>query len=254
MVISRYSVICDRTAAWVLGVDVFAYGELDAVPDIESCVLRDHRATQRQGVFGSTRDLKPGDWLEIDGIRVTTPLRTAMDLGCVLGRRDALAAMDALARRYTFTIAEMQQQLPRYFRRRGVVQLRELVPLVDGRSESMGESWTRLEIIDLGLPTPVSNHWVMVDGVPRFRLDLAYPRARICIEYDGEEFHSTEAQRAHDEARREWLRRHGWCVIVLTKDSFTPEALRVWTEELRDELRRRTQRPRPAYRRLGVVR
>ncbi|WP_432476255.1 DUF559 domain-containing protein [Nocardioides sp. GXQ0305] len=75
--------------------------------------------------------------------------------------------------------------------------------------------------------------WVQIGGVPTYRLDLAYPRAKVAVEYDGEEFHSRPEDRARDEARRDVLRRQGWYVIVLTKASFADEACEAWTEELR---------------------
>lgn len=238
-VMSPHSVLCDRTAAWFHGVDVFRYAELETVPALESFVLRGHDPTYRRECHGGTRDLVPEDWEWVAGVRVTTPLRTAVDLACSLRRREALAALDALARERGVTIAAMNWLLRRYRRRRGVIQARELVQLTDPRSESSGESWTRLEIHDHGLPAPRSQFWVVVDGVPTYRLDLAYPHARIAVEYDGEEFHTDAADRAADAARRAWLEAHGWHVIVLTKHSFTAEALREWTAELSTVLRAR---------------
>jgi hypothetical protein len=237
LVISPHSVVCDRTASWLLGHEAYRFHELDVVPPIESYVLRGHDPTDRPECNGGTRDLRSCDWFEIDGVRATTPIRTAMDLGCKLPRREALAVMDALMRAYGFTLADMLRLLPRYFRRRGVIQLRELVPLVDGRSESSGESWSRLEIIDRALPAPEPQVWIEIDGVPTFRLDLAYRHARVAVEYDGEEFHSSPEAREHDRARRTWLRDHDWKVIVLTKDSFTEEACNAWIAELREALR-----------------
>ena len=131
LVVSRHSIIRDRTAAWIWGVDVHEFRELDGVPPVESCVLRGHDPTDRRGVRGASRDLLPVDWVEVNGVRVTTPLRTALDLGCRLPRRQALAAMDALMRAHRFTQADVARSVPRYFRRRGVIQLRELAPLVD---------------------------------------------------------------------------------------------------------------------------
>jgi hypothetical protein len=233
LVISKQSVLCDRTAAWVHRVDALRFRELDVIPPLESYVLRGHDPTDRPECDGGTRDLLPCDWLEIEGVKVTTPLRTAMDLGCKLRRREALAAMDALMRLYGFTLADMVRLLPRFFRRRGVIQLRELVPLVDGRAESAGESWTRLELVDHGLPMPEPQHWICVDGVPTYRLDLAYPHARVVVEYDGEEFHTGPEARERDRQRRKWLRDHGWTVIVVTKESFTDEAISEWIGEVR---------------------
>jgi len=233
LVISPHAVVCDRTAAWVHGVDTFRYAELDIVPPLETFVLRGHRATDRPECDGGSRDLRPSDWTIIGGVRVTTPIRTALDLGCKLSRRGAVAAMDALMRQHAFTVADLRRELPRYFRRRGVIQLRQLVPLVDGRAESAGESWTRLEIVDHGLPVPEPQWWIDVDGRPTYRLDLAYPRARVVVEYDGEEFHTSADDQERDRMRREWLRDHGWTVIVVNKDSFTFEAAAAWVRELR---------------------
>jgi hypothetical protein len=236
LVISPHAVVCDRTAAWVHGVDAFRYAELDVHPPLETYVLRGHRATNRPECNGGTRDLRASDWTIIGGVRVTTPIRTALDLGCKLSRREAIAVMDALMREHGFTVADLMRELPRYVRRRGVIQLRQLVPLVDGRAESSGESWTRIEIDNRGLPTPVPQHWVNVAGVPTYRLDLAYPHARVAIEYDGEEFHTGPEDRERDARRRGWLRDHGWTVIVLDKRSFTAEAVDAWICELRRAL------------------
>lgn len=236
LVISPYAVACDRTAAWLHGIDVMDYRELEILPPLETYVLRGHRRTSRPECRGGSRDLRPEDICVVGGVRATTPLRTALDLGCTLSRRRALAALDAFMRFHGITLADMRRLLPRYFRRRGVVQLRQLVPIADGRAESSGESWTRLEILDACLPPPELQYWVLVGGRPTYRLDLAYPRARVAVEYDGREFHEGDAQREADEKRRQWLRDHGWTVIVVDKDSFTPEALAAWLGELRSAL------------------
>ena len=239
LVMSEHSVLCDRTAAWIHGVGVFHYAELDAIPALETCVLRGHDPTDRGECRGRTRDLVPDDWEWIDGVRVTTPLRTALDLACGLSRREAMAALDAFAREHGVTSAQLNVLLRRYRRRRGVIQARQLVQLIEPLAESRAESWTRLEIHDHQLPRPTAQHWVLLDGVPTYRLDLAYPHARVVVEYDGEEFHSSVEQKARDAARREWLRDRGWYVIVVTKQSFTSEALAAWVSELRGVLRER---------------
>lgn len=248
LVVNRHSVVCDRTAAWIWGVDVHEFRELDVLPAVESCVLRGHDPTDRAEVRGGSRDLLPSDWVDVSGLRVTTPLRTALDLGCRLPRRQALAAMDALMRAHAFTHAAMTGTLPRYFRRRGVVQLRDLVPLVDPRAESPPESWTRLEMLDHGLPVPELQFWVVIDGVPTYRLDLAYPHARVAIEYDGEEFHSSAEARARDAERRNWLREFGWTVIVIDRSAFARGADEAWIYQIHEALRD----ARSAVRRSGV--
>ena len=80
-------------------------------------------------------------------------------------------------------------------------------------------------------------------GVGSVRLDLAYEELKIAIEYDGEEFHSTPEQRAHDEERRAALREEGWGVVVVRKDDFTPGRVEEWTGQVREA--RRERRPAP---------
>lgn len=239
-VMSPHSVLCDRTAAWIHGVSAYRYAELEATPPLESYVLRGHSNTRRQDCHGRTRDLLPEDWQEVAGVRVTTPLRTAADLACKLPPRRALAALDELARIHGLTASDLTRLLQaRYRRRRGVVQARQLAPLIDGRAESPPESWARLELVLRGLPAPTPQHWVVIGGVPTYRLDLAYPFARVAIEYDGEDHHCTPDARAHDARRRALLAELGWHVVVLTKESMREPALSEWLNEVAAVLRAR---------------
>jgi hypothetical protein len=237
LVLPEFGVVCDRTAAWLHGVDVLDYRELEMLPPLDVFVIRDYRARRRGEVRSGQRDLDPLDVMKLEGVLVTTPLRTALDLGCGLPRQLALATLDQFIGKHYLTIEDMQAELPRYWRRRGVVQLRRLILLADGRSESPGESMTRLALIEAGLPVPYPQYSIQVGGRELYRLDLAYPNHRVCIEYDGELFHSTPKQRAADEARRAWLRAHGWTVIIVRKGDLDRESVRAWTTAVREALR-----------------
>ncbi|WGL50419.1 hypothetical protein P5P86_10615 [Nocardioides sp. BP30] len=237
LVVGPAQVVVDRTAAWLHGTDTYAAVELGQGAPIETCALRGHTRSRLAGVRGRSRDLRPEDIVELDGLRVTTPLRTALDLGCHLRRREAFAALCSLARGHTLEPCDLVTAADRFVRRRGVVQLRELVPLVDLRLESPREAWTLLAIHDAGLPLPEPQLWIEVDGVPTFRLDLAYPQQRVYVEYDGVEFHDrSDEQRDHDRARRRWLREHGWTAIVVQRGDFTGAELDRWLGELRRAL------------------
>jgi hypothetical protein len=230
-------VLCDQLAAWIHGVDTFEYRELEIFPPLDVLVLRGSNRVRRQGCRGTERDLSPVDITEVRGLTLTTELRTALDLASSLSRRSALAALDAFMRTCGITRSDLLAELPRYSGRRGVVQLRELVRLADSRAESPGESWTRLAVLDAGIPAPVPQYSILRGGRELYRLDLAWPRHKIAVEYDGREFHESAARREYDRRRRAWLRQQGWTVIVVTKDSFTDEALGCWLEELRLALR-----------------
>ncbi len=236
-VVTPGAVFVDRTAAWLHGVDVFDYRDHEIAPPLECVVLRDKARIERPECVGGERDLAPGDVMPVLGLQVTTPLRTALDLGCVLPRPDALAALDRFAREHGVSRAMLEASLPRYRRRRGVVKLRGLVPLLDPGAESPRESFTRLAIVDDGLPAPRTQFWVEEHGVPVFRLDLAYPRHRVAVEYDGLEWHDrTDEQRAADRARRTWLSQHGWTVIVVRRGDLSGERRAAWLRQLRAAL------------------
>jgi hypothetical protein len=242
LVLGEHAVVVDRSAAWLWGVDVLRAAELEDCPRLETYVLRGHKRVTRRQAGGGERDLAPQDITTLAGVRLTTPVRTCLDLACHLGAYEALAALDAFGRVHGIAPFDLMTQLPRFRRRRGVVQARRLVPLMDARSESSGESFTRLAIIEANLPAPRPQHWVRYHGQSHYRLDHAYPELRICVEYDGEEYHSSDEQREADRRRRTWLRDHGWRVIVVRKDDFAGDALAGWLAELRSELIARTRR------------
>jgi hypothetical protein len=232
-VVRSHHVVTDRTAAWLHGIDAHVYAEHDLVPPIEVCALRGHEPTGRAGTSARTRDLHSDDVMMLHGVLVTTQLRTALDLGCFLRRREAFAVLVEFARLHGLSAEDYLVALRRFRRRRGVVQLRGLIPLVDPRLESQRESWVFLAIHDRDLPLPEPQHWIDIDGVPTYRLDFAYARLRVCVEYDGYDSHErTPEQRENDRARRKWLRDHGWKVIVVQRGDFTGDALEAWLVEL----------------------
>ncbi len=236
LVVTQHHVVVDRTAAWLHGVGSFAYGELQTVPPIETCALPGHRPTERPLTRGRTRDLSPDDVVDIGGLSVTSPLRTTLDLGCHLRRREAFAAMCALVDSCGIELRSLVETSLRFRGRRGVVQLRDLLTKLVQGLESPREGWTYLAILDAGLPAPTLQFWIEIDGVPTYRLDFAYEKRRIAIEYDGREGHSTPEQLQHDAERRAWLVANGWIVIVIKVGDFSGRGMDRWLGELRQAL------------------
>jgi len=244
LVMPPQGVLCDRTAAWIHGVDTLRWRELEVLPPLDVVVCRGARSTHRAQWRNGERDLSPHDVTEVAGVSVTTPLRTSLDLGCKLPKPAGLAALDSFMRLHGLTHDDFYDELPRYVGRRGVVRLRSLLPLADPRSESPAESWIRMIIVDAGLPLPELQHVVIRDGYRSYRLDLAYPRHLVCVEYDGVEFHAGELAMAADGERRSWLRAQGWTILVLTRADLESDAVDRWTSQLRALLHRRTPWPR----------
>ncbi|ANH36720.1 hypothetical protein I601_0267 [Nocardioides dokdonensis FR1436] len=189
LVLPARMVVCDRSAAWLHGVDHWEPSALDVPPGLE-VVARDGTRTRLAGTHGALRSLVADDGMVLDGVPVTTPLRTAADLACLHGRLGAAAVLDQFARAHGVTPEDLRCITGRFAGRRGVTQLRELGTDACGLLESPGESWVRRLVLDHQLPMPTAQVVVQLpEG--EFRLDLAYPRLRIAVEYDGEEHHSS---------------------------------------------------------------
>ncbi|NYD56110.1 very-short-patch-repair endonuclease [Nocardioides marinisabuli] len=246
LVMPTRMVVCDRSAAWMHGVDHWEPSALDVPPHLE-VVARDGTRTRLTGTRGALRSLAADDVMELDGVPVTTPLRTAADLACLRGRLGAAAVLDQFARRHGITPEDLRAITARFAGRRGVTQLRELAPSACGLLESPAESWVRRLVVDHQLPMPTPQVVVLLpEG--QFRLDLAYPRLRIAIEYDGEEHHSSPEDRERDRLRREALRRAGWVVVVVRKDGLSGPGLDTWVRQLRAAV---AERVGPAGRRYA---
>lgn len=208
------------SAAWVLGVDTFApSARFDLTPDW----MVPHGATRsvRRGVRFVEGYLKPADIVVVDRLPMTNPTRTASDLLRRLRRPWALAAADGLAHAGLTTAAEIQAYIQPLRGFPGIVQARELAPLIELRTESSGESIARLRLVDGGLGRPQPQYLVMDrTGRAVARVDLAYVAARVICEHDGAEFHSHEDDQARDERQRRYLTEVlGWRVVVSTRQT-----------------------------------
>lgn len=210
-------VICDRHAGWLLGAEmILAPGEHLHLGEIS--VYRPSGAGRLRNDLTDSgeRNLRPGDVMEVHGLPVTTPLRTACDLGRQRHREQAIAGLDAMLRLGLFGRDELIAEVPRFRKMRWVTRLRELAPLADGRSESPGESVLRLRWIDTGLPTPTPQIEVRRDGILLGRVDIGNEDLMFAAEYDGAEWHTSPEQRAHDHQRRTTLGVAEWLVWAFT--------------------------------------
>jgi hypothetical protein len=90
-----------------------------------------------------------------------------------------------------------------------------VVPLVDGRSQSPPESWVRVVCVRAGRPLPVPQFVVIEAGEFLGRVDLAWPDARLVVEYEGAH-HFEGIHISRDDDRYRLLVAAGWRVIRLS--------------------------------------
>lgn len=203
-----------RTAAWLMGVDGRAPGERDDWLAVECTVPLGHEPISRPGVRCYVAPLA-GDVEHREGLACTTPERTAIDLLRWSQPHMGLAVVDALAARGLVDPARLVVAVERFRGAPGVARARYLAALVEPLTESFGESWLRLRILDAGFPRPTAQIRVVdAGGRVVYRLDLGWEDIRRAVEYDGEEFHSSPEHRRHDDARRRLLDDvYGWRVL-----------------------------------------
>lgn len=161
------------------------------------------------------------DIVSRDGLRVTAPARTLLDLGDVISSvRLERALDDALHRRLT-TLKGLRQMLARAGGRgvRGCTALRDLI---DSRDPDDAISQTTFErrlgriIRQSTLPRPSPQFDVCDETGSIAKPDFAYPAERIAIEADSYRFHGEKAAWEDDLERRTRLTRAGWRVLHFT--------------------------------------
>ena len=156
---------------------------------------------------------------DINGIPLTTPERTAFDIGRRTSRLAAIQRLDALANATKFNIADVDAVIANHKGARGLRSLRRILPLVDGGAESPQESRTRLVLVDAGLPRPETQIQVF-DPYGDFvaRIDMGYRKLLIGVEYDGAQHWGDPAQRANDIDRHAELKALGWIIIRVSSE------------------------------------
>lgn len=165
------------------------------------------------GLVPRMEDIAEDEVTRRSGLPVTTRVRTAFDLGRHLERGEALERLDALMWNQVFDVDEVLALAWRYPRARGVRQLRELLPLIDGGAASPRESRMRLSLHDAGLPRPETQIPV-VDGTrPVAFLDMGWREYMVAVEYDGDHHRQDRRQYVKDISRLRLLEEHGWLVI-----------------------------------------
>ena len=213
LIAPAYAVICDWTACWLFTGLLPPNQHLD-VPPLAMFRHAGHNRLRNDLCKSGERTFAPGDLIVIEGLTVTSPLRTAWDLGRLASRDNAIVALDGLLRHGSFSRDELLAGVERFRRQRGVVQLRQLAPLTDARAESPGESVLRLRWLDLpSLPPPTPQVPILgPDGRELYRIDLGVEELRFGAEYDGEAWHPLD-DTSHDDERRETLReRYMWTI------------------------------------------
>lgn len=132
-------------------------------------------AGRKAGIVHASVELDPRDVVVVGGLRVCS---LAYALADVARRRDALTAVSALdtaLHRHGVTKAAVLDALGRQSKR-GRVAAEWAVAFADAASESVGESWSRVRIFQLGFAAPELQQWVRGRSGKNYRVDMRWRR------------------------------------------------------------------------------
>jgi very-short-patch-repair endonuclease len=187
---------------------------------VEVTALRHRRRRASDVIWHESYHLADRDVTEIEGIPVTRPVRTFLDLGAVLsaavleevlddGRRRNLLDIPAIWRR----LEQLGDLRPGAMRVRRVLESRVAG---DRPSESVLETRFRQLLRNADLPIPTAQFEIRVGSGSIARVDFAYPELSLAIELDGAAYHSSERAKRRDRSRENELVALGWRVLRFT--------------------------------------
>src|SRR6478752_5442707 len=170
----------------------------------------------------------------LDGIPVTTPERTWLDLAEMLTVDELVVAGDSCVRvpRREFegrdlplcSVEDLQRMIDRHKGKRGIRRAREAISLIRVGSDSPQESLLRLALVRAGLPEPELNVPIIDDaGTRHHEPDMSYRKYRIGVEYEGDH-HSDGTQIVRDIARSERYMALGWTEVRISQRHMANDA------------------------------
>lgn len=156
--------------------------------------------------------------VDLDGVAVTSPLRTAIDMAGILSLENAVACWDSLFREHSLKRNDFLIELPRFTNRARNKRLQSCLALTDDRSKSVAESLLRVAWVGGPMPTPQPGLLIGV-GALQVRLALGLLEQQFGVVIGGS-VQPTELA---------FLRRLGWSVVEVGArqvEAARPETIR----------------------------
>ena len=180
-----------------------------------------------------TRQLPAGDHTLRNGIPVTSPVRTILDLACTsVSVRALRRAVRGAEVQGLVTVAQLTARLAKTRGRRGTARLRELIGEGPAPTRSELEDRTLDLLLAHGFPRPAIN--ARIAGLTRpVEVDFRFPELRLIIEADGARYHRGKLAGGLDAARQAMLETAGYRVVRVSWTRITRD---------RDQTARRLRR------------
>lgn len=216
------AMLSHRSAAALWGIAADPAGHIEVT-------IRAPTVVRRPGVRIHRRPTLPVEDVHgRDGILVTSPIRTLLDLACLLCRSGLERAVNEADRLDLVDPDELRDSLDSRRGQRGVARLRQLL---DRRTFRLTDSELERRFLPLaeaaGLVRPLTRQ--RLNG---FRVDFYWPDLGLVVETDGLRYHRTPGQQARDR-----LRDQAHTAAGLTPLRFTHAQVRFEPEHVHATLR-----------------
>lgn len=195
-------------------------------------VPRNRRQRSGAAVQLDRVDLPPDGFAEIQGVLVTSRLRTVLDCARTLPLAQAVAIADS-AMRSGLDHAELQSGAASATGP-GAARLRRVARMADPHAGSVLESVLRVLLVLAGLKPSHSQFEVRdAEGRPVAHADLAYCIERLLVEADGFEFHRERRDYRSDRRKANSFLVGGWMLLrfswedVMSAPDYVVETVRV---------------------------
>ncbi|WP_413542893.1 hypothetical protein [Citricoccus nitrophenolicus] len=219
---------------------LWGFPDVDPPKDLNLLSIAGDRRARVKGMTGRRGLVLPEETVVLDGVDVTTPARTWLDLARTSGVTRLILWADWLFnpvwggdwdRQPLSTPDGLRTLLDRHRGKPGIRKARLAAERARVGSDSHRETQLRLALVDAGLPEPAVNQWIYdpVTGERIHRGDLTYDEVRIDLEYEGEH-HSEKGQVQRDIARSERLHQADWLELRFSsyhaRNNWLPAILR----------------------------
>jgi very-short-patch-repair endonuclease len=192
---------------------------------VEVTALRHRRRRVRDVVWHESFHLEERDVTEMDGIPVTRPVRTFLDLAGVLRDNQLEEVLNEGIRRNLLSVPAIWRRLEQLGElRRGAGRARRAldrhVPAQRPPDSVLETRYLQL-LRKAGLPAGIPQHEVRrLDGTRAF-LDFAYPDLMLAVELDGDASHFGARRSRSDQTRENDAGALGWRVLRFDWDDVT---------------------------------
>ncbi|WP_405217021.1 hypothetical protein [Agrococcus sp. Ld7] len=144
-------------------------------------------ARRKGGVVHVPVELHPADIAVVGDLAACSLAFALADVARRRGALDAVSALDWALRRGSVTKEEVLAALDRQGKR-GRARAAAVIAFSDAASESVGESWSRVRVFQLGFAMPELQVWVARRSGQRYRVDMRWcveGRRPVYGEFDG---------------------------------------------------------------------